>query len=256
MVKQNKFIIILPMYNVGEWIGLALHTLRLQTYSNFFCVLLDDASIDDTYSIAHQAIQGDKRFELIQNSIRTGSQLGNGLKCLDHCKLDGEEIVIFHDGDDWLTSTYVLDYLDKIYSFYDCWMTYGNWINYPHQETGDHMLIPIPDEVDNRIDGYRSFPFIFTHLRTSKAFLWKALNREDLRDPSTGEFFNSASDVAVQLPFIEMCRKEKAYCINEPLLSLNRSNVENVANSRLSEQKKNESYIRSLKPYTKYEFIK
>lgn len=256
MESRNRFIIIVPMYNVANWIGLTLNTIRLQTFSDFSCILIDDGSTDDTYRIAKQNILNDKRFILLQNKQRTGSQLENGLKCLEYYEPQGEEIVIFHDGDDWLTSLQVLSYLDKVYSSTGCWMTYGNWINYPDHNTGDHMLLDIPDEVDKKLDGYRSFPFIFTHLRTSKAFLWSMLNRQDLLDPSTGKYFNSSSDVAVQLPFIEMCRKEKTFCIKEPLLYLNRTNSENVANSRLKIQKSNENYIRSLKPYPKYEHIK
>ena len=50
-----------------------------------------------------------------------------------------------------------------------------------------------------------------------------------------------------------MCRKEKSHRILEPLLVLNRNNPESVATVRIKEQKNNEQYIRSLKPYTKYE---
>ena len=246
----------MPMYNVGKWVGLALNTLRLQTFTDFKCIIVDDCSNDNTTEVVKFNIKDDDRFYLIENETRTGSQLENGIKALDFYKPDGEEIVIFHDGDDWLTSTQVLSYLDQVYSVYDCWMTYGNWIKYPQFTSGEHMLIDIPDEVDNMLDGYRKFPFIFTHLRTSKAFLWQNLNREDLIDPSTGKYFSSSTDVAVQIPFIEMCRKSKAFKVTEPLLTLNRTNEESVANHSLDKQKSNEQYIRNLKPYSKYEYKK
>jgi len=242
----------MPMYNVEKWVGLALNTLKLQTFRDFHCVIVEDCSEDRTKEVVKFNIKDDNRFTLIENKKRNGTQLGNGLKALDFYKPEGEEIVIFHDGDDWLSSTQVLSYLDKVYDSYDCWMTYGNWVKYPDFSTGEHMLIDIPEHVDNELDGYRKFPFIFTHLRTSKAFLWKNLNRKDLIDPITKEYFSSAADVAVQLPFVEMCRKEKAMKITQPLLTLNRTNSESVANHRLTAQKNNENYIRTLKPYSKY----
>ena len=133
-------------------------------------------------------------------------------------------------------------------------MTYGNWTRHPEFESGEHMLHHIPDEIDKDFYGYRKFPFIYTHLRTSKVFLWDNLNRKDLIDPNTKEYFRSASDVAVQIPFMEMCGKSKSICIKEPLLVLNRSNPESVAFKRLQEQKNNEAYIRQLKPYNRYEY--
>ena len=241
------------MYNVEKWVGLALNMLKLQTYSNFRCIIVNDCSTDNTEEVVKFNIKDDDRFHLISNKTQNGSQLSNGLKAFDFANPDDEEIIIFHDGDDWLSSTQVLEYLDSIYDNYDCWMTYGNWTRHPEFETGEHMLFDIPNQIDNDIFGYRKFPFIFTHLRTSKSFLWKQLNRKDLIDPNTQNYFRSAADVAVQLPFVEMCRKEKSHRILEPLLVLNRSNSESVATIRIKEQKDNEQYIRNLKPYTKYE---
>lgn len=241
----------MPMYNVAPWIGLALNMLKLQTYKNFKCVIVDDCSIDNTLEIVKFNIKGDDRFHLIENKTQNGSQLSNGLSAFDYIKPEDEDIIIFHDGDDWLSSTQVMEYLNSVYNSYKCWMTYGNWTRHPEFENGTHMLLDIPDQIDNDPFGYRKFPFIYTHLRTSKAFLWKKLNRNDLIDPKTKNYFRSASDVAVQLPFMEMCGKSKSHKILDPLLVLNRNNPESVATVRIQEQKSNEQYIRSLKPYTR-----
>jgi|TARA_R110000782_G_scaffold175956_1_gene267069 glycosyltransferase involved in cell wall biosynthesis len=250
---MNKFLIIMPLYNVEKWVGLALNILKLQTHENFRCIIVNDCSTDNTEKIINFNIKDDSRFHLINNNQQNGSQLSNGLSALDFANPHEEEIIIFHDGDDWLSSTQVLEYLDSIYNSYGCWMTYGNWSRHPEFETGEHMLLDIPNQIDTDPYGYRKFPFIYTHLRTSKAFLWDKLNRKDLIDPITQNYFRSASDVAVQLPFIEMCGKSKSHRILEPLLVLNRSNPESVAVKRLKEQKDNEQYIRNLKPYSRYE---
>ena len=40
-MKNNKFIIIMPSYNVAKWVGLSLETLKNQSYKNFECVIGD-----------------------------------------------------------------------------------------------------------------------------------------------------------------------------------------------------------------------
>lgn len=247
---MNKFIILMPLYNVESWIGLALYTLKLQTYNNFECYIINDKSTDNSQNIIENIIKDDPRFTLINNNINNGSQLGNCLKAFDLSNPNNEDIIIIHDGDDWLSSVFVLEYLNQIYDQNMCWMTYGNEMQYPSMETADHQMIEIPDVVDQQ-NLYRQFPFIYTHLRTSKSFLWKNLNRKDLIDPLTNDYFRHAADVAVCIPFSEMCGKEKMYCIKDTLLILNRTNPESVHNTRLYKQKQAEAYIRTLTPYKK-----
>ena len=56
---MNKFIIIIPAYNVEAWVGLNLEILKNQSYKNFECVFIDDASTDDTVNVVKKHIDGD-----------------------------------------------------------------------------------------------------------------------------------------------------------------------------------------------------
>ena len=93
----------MPLYNVESWIGLALYTLKLQTYNNFECYIINDKSTDNSQNIIENIIKDDPRFTLLNNNINNGSQLGNCLKAFDLSNHNNEDIIIIHDGDDWLS---------------------------------------------------------------------------------------------------------------------------------------------------------
>ncbi len=56
---NNRFIIIVPFYNVKKWIKYNIASVKKQNYLNFKCVLIDDISTDNTYEIAKKMVSGD-----------------------------------------------------------------------------------------------------------------------------------------------------------------------------------------------------
>ena len=48
---DNHFKIIVPLYNVEKWIKRCLRSIKLQTYKNFECIIIDDISTDNSVSI-------------------------------------------------------------------------------------------------------------------------------------------------------------------------------------------------------------
>lgn len=56
--------IIIPMYNVESYIAECIESLKMQTYANFQCLLVDDGSIDNTVSRVSELVGKDIRFQL------------------------------------------------------------------------------------------------------------------------------------------------------------------------------------------------
>ena len=54
----------MPSYNVAKWVGLSIETLKLQSYENFECVIIDDCSTDNTNEVVKKYIEDDDRFHL------------------------------------------------------------------------------------------------------------------------------------------------------------------------------------------------
>ena len=92
---KNKFIIIIPAYNVGSWITLSLELIKLQSYDNFECVIIDDNSTDDTNEKIQSSIKNDDRFHLLTNTENIGSSLANFIKGFDYMSPDDEDIIGF-----------------------------------------------------------------------------------------------------------------------------------------------------------------
>jgi glycosyltransferase involved in cell wall biosynthesis len=248
MTQSNKFLIIMPAYNVEKWVKLNIAMTMHQSYKNFRCIIIDDGSTDNTQEVVNTAIAGDARFSYTRNEKRSGSSLQNYYNAFQSAKPDPNEIVIWLDGDDWFSSVFALAYLDSIYNVTDCWMTYGTYQIYPSGQDGSHQCIELPEWVHQNHD-YRNFAHVYSHLRTHRAFLFSKLEKQDLLDSRTGKFYTEATDVAYLFSLAEMCGcKEKIERIPDILLILNRDNP-NQAAGNLEKQKATEAHIRNQKTH-------
>ena len=77
MKTSNKFIIIMPCYNVDKWVSLNIQLTKFQSFSNFECHIIDDGSSDNSEQVILENIKGDNRFFYYKNDKRTGSSLYN-----------------------------------------------------------------------------------------------------------------------------------------------------------------------------------
>ena len=241
----------MPSYNVAKWVGLSIETIKLQSYENFECVIIDDCSTDDSVKVMKKHIKGDDRFHLITNDKNDGSALSNHIKGFDYINPDDDDIIVRVDGDDWLSSVFSLEYLNQVYNIEDIWMTYGTYQVYPTGETGEHHCIDIPDEVHQK-NAYRRWNHVFSHIRTHKAFLFKEIDRKDMINPETNHYYAEAEDCAHLFAIAEMSGPNHIYRCEDILYILNRENPLNDAKLNLEVQKSNELQIRSQKKYGRY----
>lgn len=65
--------VIVPNYNHASYLRKRLESIANQTYTNFECILLDDASTDDSVSILKEFVNRDNRFSLYINEVNSGS---------------------------------------------------------------------------------------------------------------------------------------------------------------------------------------
>jgi len=240
--------VIVPTYNSEKWIGLCIEILKVQTYTDFECILIDDGSSDKTSRQMRRAVDMDQRFNILTNGSRRGTSLGNYVDGFDILEPDDEDIIVWIDGDDWLSDVYALETLFKIYENNDCWMTYGSWKVYPTGETLDTSTRVIPQIVHDN-NAYRQYQHCCTHLRTHKAFLLNAIDRQDLIDPRIDEYFCEANDTAYLFPMLEMSGPGHIYLTDEVLYILNRENPLNEHKLKAAKQKETEMFIRGKKPY-------
>jgi len=71
-MKLNKVCIGIPVYNGETFIRQALNSLLNQTYRDFYVVIVDDGSTDNSGYILKEYVKQDKRITLVTNPQRTG----------------------------------------------------------------------------------------------------------------------------------------------------------------------------------------
>jgi len=244
-----KFKIVVPTYNTERWIQRCIISILNQTFKNFECVIINDASTDSTM----QKIEGlkqhlDERFKIVHNdkNVKALKNIVDGFNLLN-CKEDPESILMVIDGDDFLYSEWSLDIVNQAYEQTNCLLSYGNWVGWPDGSSSNCRPIH-PDVHKNR--NYRDLPFAFSHLRTWKSKLWYNINDNDLRDKK-GNYYESGWDVAFMLPMIEMAG-EKTLFIPNVLYCYNRINPISDDKIRQEQQVSFDNEIRGKRSYEKF----
>jgi glycosyltransferase involved in cell wall biosynthesis len=247
MIK-NKFIILSTCYNVEQWVRTNLEILRAQSYKNFIAVYVNDKSSDSTPNIIQEYESLDSRFHKIDN-YNNGSQSKAYMCGLDWILRDldvsDNDIIVEIDGDDWLSSVFVLDYLNLVYQNPNIWMTFGQYQIFPTGATGGHYDMLLAPTTECRLH-----PFAYSHLKTYKLGLLKKVNRNDLINPATNEYYSAAWDHVLCIPMVEMAGNNKIHRCEDVLYILNRHpELQNEGSINTSTQKLIEQQIRNKNSY-------
>ena len=238
------FKIIIPMYNVENWIETTIKSIKEQSYTDFQCILLDDLSTDDTVNKCRVAIENDTRFKLVINSKKMYA-LGNHITGINLAEPKDEDIIIHVDGDDWLANKNVLQKVKNAYEEKNCLMTYGNHVDYPAGEPRN-PLFRYPKEVVD-FNKFRNYRFLVSHLRTFKYKLWKQIDQQDFLDKN-GNLYKRTCDLAMMFPLIELAGDRFEF-IEDVLYVYNMSNPLNDFKVDHKEQFSYELELRNKKKY-------
>ena len=226
-----RYLIVVAVRNADRYIGRCLESVKalvtMDSFSvadgtvtpgNFRCVVIDDASTDGTFASIADAVgtttldtrffvqeRGERKFSLhnIVSAIRARGQPG--------------DVVIILDGDDQLAPD-ALQHLDSAYRR-GAWLTYGNFTCTSGKPS---WMPPYPQKV-LRTSAVRQYPWRVSHPKTFKIELFNHLTDEDFTNE--GKWFETAGDVALMIPMLEMAA-ERAVYIAEPIYVWNDQNPE------------------------------
>lgn len=97
--------IVVPIYNVENYLRMCLDSIQNQTYQNFECLLINDGSPDHSSKICEEFVEKDSRFKYFEKANGGLSSARNlGIEC-------SGAYITFVDSDDWLEH----DALDRLY---------------------------------------------------------------------------------------------------------------------------------------------
>jgi glycosyltransferase involved in cell wall biosynthesis len=190
--------ILTTLYNAEKYIEYCIGSIMGQSHKEFKCYITDDLSTDKSVEIVENMISGDNRFVLIKNKTKM-YQPGNYDQIIrgDYGILDND-IMVEVDGDDWLSGSNVLSRVIDVYSDENVWIANGSF-RYSDGRVGFSQK-----QVINNI---RNAGFTASHLRTWRAFLWRKINVQDLKDEN-GNYWSVAGDLAFMFPMLEMSGDE------------------------------------------------
>ncbi|MES2272956.1 MAG: glycosyltransferase family A protein [Chlamydiota bacterium] len=237
-LRNKPFTIIAVGVNNGATVEKTLASVFAQNYENYRLIYIDDASDDGSFEAARGFIQNSPhlhRVEFIRNEERSGflASLTYGVRtCSDH------EIIVVLEGSDWLAHEWVLQRLNAYYADPELWITYGNDRNFPTFQEGKSRPIYLNEWKER---GFRGYPFVFSHLNTFYAALFKKIEEADFI--YQGKFFQADAPLAYMLPMLEMA--EDHFQFIPEVLYIN-GNLKGGAHE-LSEIY--EKVIRGLNPY-------
>jgi len=217
LLIRNKFLVIVPVYNSKDYIEKCLLSILNQDYKNYKLVVVDDCSTDGTSEIIKSIWERyNKCFMYHRREERIASPIGNFVKAVELNPGSGEDILVTVDGDDWLYFKGVLSYLNEIYQERQIWLTYGSFTSVSKK------MENFCRRIENPIRYYRRrHPWVTSHLRTIKRKLFDKIDKEDLKDTKTGQYYMHYGDAAYFYPAIEMATRRHLRFINRILYVYN-----------------------------------
>jgi len=103
------FSVIVPVYNVEQYLDKCLASILGQTYKDFECIVVDDGSPDNSSAIIDKYVKQDQRFKVIhQKNMGVSAARNAGLAIAQG------DYITFVDSDDYISNEYLEKFALKI----------------------------------------------------------------------------------------------------------------------------------------------
>lgn len=201
----KRFLIIVAVRNAEKYVGACLASIKQQpAHVPFVCVVIDDASTDGTLEAIVDVVGSttlDTRFRVVMRQERRHSLRNIVESIREYGK--PHDVVMIVDGDDKLRP----DALYAIARAYvqGAWMTYGDFVTSAGRP---NWMPPYPWHVV-AANNFRAWPWSVPHPKTFRKELFDRISLDDFQHD--GQWFQTAGDVALMLPMLEMAGERAIY---------------------------------------------
>jgi glycosyltransferase involved in cell wall biosynthesis len=104
---MHSISLIVPVYNVDKYLIRCLESIKNQTFMSFECILINDASTDNSAAICNDYSNKDNRFRVVHKTINEGSSQARRTGFEE----SSGSYILCIDSDDWIEP----DMLEKMY---------------------------------------------------------------------------------------------------------------------------------------------
>ena len=233
-------VILTTLFNAEKYIERCLYSIMSQTFKDFKCYITDDMSTDNSADLVKKIIKEDDRFVLIENKEKY-YQPGNYDQVIrNNNNIDDYEVCVEVDGDDWLPDSKTLERINNVYNDPNVWIANGSF-RYSNGMSGF-------SKKQLNFESIRTQRFTASHIRTWRAFLWRNIKEEDLKDDN-GVYWKVAGDLAFMYPMLEMAGQEHYKYMTDVNYVYNEQNPLNDHKVNMSSVNDIVIRIRNMKPY-------
>lgn len=232
---------------VEHYIDRCLKSLAIQNFTDWEAQVVLDPFNDNSYNKA--LTWQNNKLKVHKNPVRL-TALPNLLLSVSMLEPKDDDILVTLDADDWFYDANALSIVASYYHRYpELLLTHGSWVAYPFPNANTNNAPYTQEEFKGNI---RKLPWRASHLRTFKYKLWRRIKDNDLRD-ERGAYFESAWDLAIMWPMLEMAGFDRVKFIPEKLLVYNMENPSSDSKLRVKQQMYFTDYIARKTPYERME---
>lgn len=109
MEKKPLISVIMPVYNVEDYVGRAIESIQNQNFSSYEIICVDDCSTDNSYGVLESYALKNSKIKLHKNDVNMGAGASKN-RALD---LAAGEYICFCDADDYFSN----DMFEKLYEY-------------------------------------------------------------------------------------------------------------------------------------------
>ncbi|WHH57483.1 glycosyltransferase [Petroclostridium sp. X23] len=132
---MDLFTIIIPVYNVENYLKECLDSVIKQSYINLEIILIDDGSQDNSLQICNSYRKLDSRIKVI-------SKKNGGLSSARNTGLDNAtgKFIMFLDSDDYICDAFAIDNFVNIFHSTCCDLIYGTYSGFLEKDSEDIIM--------------------------------------------------------------------------------------------------------------------
>lgn len=211
MNKEPLISVIVPIYNVEQYLERCVNSITSQTYKNLEIILVDDGSPDNCPAICDNLAKLDNRIKVFHKS-------NGGLMAawIDGVKISNGEFISFVDSDDWVENNYIEHLLEPIINDNEIDMTICDYyvstndsqIQKHASKNNIYGLLENSAFENIKKNNLRSFPYYRWNKLFKRSLIEKNLSFCDTR-------ISLCEDVCITAA--ALLDAKKIYIINKPL---------------------------------------
>ena len=179
---MEKISVIIPVYNVEQYLEKCVQSVLNQTYKNLEIILVDDGATDSSGNICDELAKRDNRIKVIHKANGGLSSARN-----EAMKVITGELVAFVDSDDYIISDFY-EYLYKMLKKYDADIAEAEFLRIPaenmdeteqilnEKNTGIEYKETVCDNIEvlNILYGVKEDPYV------KKVVVWNKLYKKEI----------------------------------------------------------------------------